>query len=52
MKPTKGLIPPSRHQLFVMKLQPREVKTYMHTLKLRLNAAEKHTQVLMHVGIC
>ena len=51
MKPTKGMIPPSSHQLFVMKLLPKEVKTYRHILKMKLNAADKHAEVLVHAGM-
>ena len=44
VKPTKGLVWPTQHQVFVMKILPTEVKAYKHILKLRLNDAEKHTQ--------
>ena len=48
LKPNKGLLSPSEHQLFVVKCQPSEVKTYKNTLQLRLNYLDKNTQVCLH----
>ena len=42
VKPTQGLLAKG-HQIFVVKAQPKEVKTYKKSLKLRLNDAEKNT---------
>lgn len=50
VKPTKGLLPPSQHQVFVMKILPRDVKNYRYILKLTLNTAEKHTQDILASG--
>ena len=44
MKPTKGLVR-SGHQMFVVKIQPPAVQTYKQTLLLKLNEADKNTQV-------
>ena len=48
VKPTKGLLSPSQHQIFVMKILPKHVKNYKHLLKLKLNASDKHTQVIYY----
>ena len=45
-KPTKGLINPCASQLFVVKFMPiDESVLYKTVLPLRLNDADKHTQV-------
>ncbi len=45
MKPSKGLLSTNSHQVFTVKILPKEVKTYKHALQLKLNDAAKNTQV-------
>ena len=49
MKPSKGLLTGS-HQIFTVKILPKEVRTYKEILKLRLNDNEKNTQDIMALG--
>ena len=45
MKPCKGLLTPGGSQVFVIKIIPKEVKTYKQALTLQLNDNSKNTQV-------
>ena len=45
LKPTKGLVLPSAHQLCVVKCLPTAIKTYKYSQKLHLNAVEKNDLV-------
>ncbi|XP_013412505.1 cilia- and flagella-associated protein 65-like [Lingula anatina] len=49
MKPTKGLLT-TEHQMFVVRMLPKEVKTYKQELKLCLNDAEKNTKQILAWG--
>ena len=49
LKPTKGIVEPQHHKVFVVKIEPKEVKTYKHKLVLNLNDAKKNTQVIYYL---
>lgn len=50
VKPLKGLVEPQQHQVFTVKIVPKEVKTYKHTLRLNLNDAEKNQKEIQVWG--
>ena len=45
MKSNSGLLSTNFHQVFVVQILPREIKTYKNTLQLKLNDADKNIQV-------
>ena len=47
MKPSKALLK-GEQQVFVVKILPKEVKTYKHKLTMRLNDNEKYNKVSYH----
>jgi hypothetical protein len=44
VKPAKALLK-GQKQIFVVKISPKEVKTYKHKLKVKLNDNKKYDQV-------
>ncbi len=45
MKPDHGLLRTKSSQIFVIQISPKEAKTFKETLLLKLNDADKNTQV-------